>query len=575
MGNSGTDFHHDGDRACEVREDLDRKVFYLKTLLDASTELSGIVQPQKLMDTFLLMTMGPLGITRGVAGLVNLQSLSGHVTGRGLGEDELDKVRDNLTDICRSYFSETGPGEFLPSRIKTMVFDGFEPRGLFPAPTHILLLWMLTGGYAGFLALGEKLTGRPLDEGDTDLLYSLTEILRGTMNHALSVLNVQQLNADLLKKNEEIRASREELDRRIFHLKSLSDLNAELSPLMDMDRLLRTYLMLVSGSVGAGQGFVMVQDRRTRRFRFAGLGLGQHPPPSEQLCEQWIYRAFEACENKSLAPGSVCRVHDPSILRQYGIDIDVCLAFFFVVDNSAMGIIALGPSIQAESYSSEAVDFVVTQTSSFLVYLKNGIAFETIQTLNQELTQSNAELRRTIADLTEARHRITILERARARLRSLVQQEADRMGRPSRFDFVLILMLATVVGVLFNVAAPQGIPLVQETLLRPPSAGISPRAALKSLEAGAAIIVDARPRELYEQRHIKGAVNAPLALFDIMYMMKLSQLDPDHLIIVYGRHFSRHYDEELAYRLRRKDHPNVRVLEGGLQAWVAEELPVQ
>jgi len=575
MDATGFEPHRTRGQAREGPEDLDRKVFYLKTLLEASTELSGIVQPQKIMDTFLLMTMGPLGITRGVTGLVNLQTQTGHVTGRGLGSDELDKMRENLGAFSRRCFSEMDSGALLSSRIEMVNLDGFESCGLLPAQTHTLMIWLLTGGYGGFLALGEKLTRRPLDDGDIELLYGLTEILRGTMNHALSVLNIQQLNADLVRMNEELRASREELDRRVFHLKTLSDLSAELSPLMDLDRLLRTFLMMVTGSVGAGHGFLVIRDRGAQDFRFAGLGMERQPPLSGEQCDRWIYRAFDACDNKSFAPGSVCRVQDPTVLRQAGIEFEISLGFFWVVDASVMGILALGPKIQAGSYSAEDVDFVAAQTVSFLVYLKNAMAFETIQVLNRELTRSNEQLRRTIADLTEARHRITVLERARARLRSLVQQEADRIGRPNRLDYVLVLLLATVVGLLFNLAAPQGIPLVPETLLRPKSAVVAPREAMRSLEAGTAIIVDARPRELYEQRHIRGAVNVPLSLFDIMYMMKLSRLDPDHLIIVYGRHISRHYDEELAFRLRQRDHENVRVLEGGLQAWLTEELPVQ
>lgn len=293
MGETRPDLQPALDHARKTRQDLDRRIFYLKTLLETSKELSGIIKPQKMLDTFLLMTMGPLGITRGLAGLLNTQSQSGHVTGRGLGDDDLEEVRGNLGAICRRYFSGSEPGEFLPARIRMISLDSFEPYALLPPQTHTLLLWMLTGNYAGFLALGEKLTGQPLDEGDAELLHGLTEILRGAMNHALSVLNIQQLNADLLKKNEElqkafgeIQASREELDRRVFHLKSLSDLGSELSPLLDMDRLLRTFLMMVAGSLGASQGFVMVQDRKTHRFQFAGLGLGQQPQLNEQLCER-------------------------------------------------------------------------------------------------------------------------------------------------------------------------------------------------------------------------------------------------------------------------------------------------
>ncbi len=582
MNETGFEPRSDPDQGRNTREDLDRKVFYLRTLLEASTELSGIVQPQKILDTFLLMTMGPLGITSGMAGLVNVRMGSGHLTGRGMGEDDLKMVRDNISAICLRYFSEAKPSEIPATRTRMIARGSFEAYGLFPAPVQTLFLWDLSGDYAGFMVLGERLTGQPLDEGDTDLLLNLIHILKSAINHALSVLNIQQLNADLLKRNDDLQraltdlnASREELDRRVFHFKTLSDLRSELSPLLDMDRLLRTFLMISMGALGVGQGFVIIQDRESQRVRTAALGLSVEPVLSGRDSEALIYNAFDACKNKSLAAGTVCRMSDTTVPARHGVGIDAELAFFFVIDASFMGVFALGPKILATSYTQEEAEYIVTLTSSFMVYLQNARAFETIQALNDDLTRRNEELRQTIADLTEARHRITILERARAHLRSLVQQEAERVGRASRLDYALILLLATVVGVLFNLAAPQGIPLVQETLLRPQSATLTPQAAMQLMEAGVALVVDARPKELYDQKHIRGAINVPISLFDIMYMMKLGQVDSESPIVVYGRHVSRHYDEELAFRLKQRDHENVKILEGGLAGWVAGGYPVQ
>jgi 3-mercaptopyruvate sulfurtransferase SseA len=58
-------------------------------------------------------------------------------------------------------------------------------------------------------------------------------------------------------------------------------------------------------------------------------------------------------------------------------------------------------------------------------------------------------------------------------------------------------------------------------------------------------------------------------------MMKLGNLDPETPVIVYGRSISRLYDEELAFRLKQRDHDHVRVLSGGLRAWEAQGYPVQ
>ena len=177
--------------------------------------------------------------------------------------------------------------------------------------------------------------------------------------------------------------------------------------------------------------------------------------------------------------------------------------------------------------------------------------------------------------MTEAQLTITLLEKTRARIRSLIQSELERIGHPNPLDFVLILVLAACIGVLFNFSNPQGVPLVQESVLRAASTSVDAQEARRMLDEERAVLVDARPKELHDQRHIQGAVNVPLTLFDIMHMMKLGSLDPETPIIVYGRTLSRLYDEELAYRLKQRDHDRVVVLSGGLDAWKAQGYPVQ
>ena len=36
----------------KTQEDLDRQVFYLKALFETSCELSGLVQPKRILDSF-------------------------------------------------------------------------------------------------------------------------------------------------------------------------------------------------------------------------------------------------------------------------------------------------------------------------------------------------------------------------------------------------------------------------------------------------------------------------------------------------------------------------------------------
>ena len=528
------------------------------------------------------MAMGPFGVTHGVAALFNTKTGEGQVTSRGLSGSEVEEVRRCLPFISSKYFPREGMPTGSMPRIECFTRESLSDHRLFPLATRVFVFWSLVEDYSGFLGLGQKLSGQPFDEGDRDLLLNLTNVLTGTLSQALSVLSIQQLNADLLKKNAELgdalgdlKKSRVELDRRIFYLKSLSDLNAELSPIVDLDGLLRTFLLTVMGPLGVRQGFVLVFERETQLPKLAARGLNIEPTLDGDACEKLFYRAFEAMQTKSLTPMSVSRLADLTLFGQAGIGIDAAFGLFFLIDQSFMGVVVLGPTHQGASLAADEGDLLATQTSSLMVFLKNARAFQIIQTLNENLTARNEELRRTIEELKEAQLTITLLEKTRARIRSVIQNELERISHANPLDFVLILVMAACIGVLFNFSNPQGVPLLQESVLRPASASVDAQEAKKMLDEENAVLVDARPKELYDQQHLRGALNIPLALFDIMHMMKLGSLDPETPVIVYGRTISRLYDEELAYRLKQRDHDRVVVLPGGLDAWKAYGYPVQ
>jgi len=158
----------------------------------------------------------------------------------------------------------------------------------------------------------------------------------------------------------------------------------------------------------------------------------------------------------------------------------------------------------------------------------------------------------------------------------IIKQEADAVIRSSRvawYDFVLVIGISVLLAITFNISNPHRIPFVPE---RPdPAPSISAVAAMEDYRQGQTLIVDAMPGNFYQQRHIKGAVNMTMALFDFVYLMSFSEEDKDKKIVVYGNSISRPYDLEIADKLLLRGYRNVKVLDGGLQAWEANGYPVE
>ncbi len=134
----------------------------------------------------------------------------------------------------------------------------------------------------------------------------------------------------------------------------------------------------------------------------------------------------------------------------------------------------------------------------------------------------------------------------------IIEREHSRQYKPPKlsiFDFVVIIILSGLCALIFNQSNPNGIKLFQNISLNSNIRMVPPSVAVKELRRGTAQFVDAMPSSFYEQEHVAGAVNIPLSVFDIMYMMGLSDVNTSRKIIVYGRTISRLYDVQLANKL--------------------------
>lgn len=159
-----------------------------------------------------------------------------------------------------------------------------------------------------------------------------------------------------------------------------------------------------------------------------------------------------------------------------------------------------------------------------------------------------------------------------------LETEARRMATPPRmswFDFVLLIGVSVLFALVFNQSNPNGIPLFQKLPSKEATPSIPLNAAAQEHQQGETLFIDARPAEFYKQKHIQGAVNMPLAIFDIVYLMSFDEQDKNKKIIVYGRTFSKLFDLEVAGRLAGKGYRNTRVLEGSLRDWEKKGYPVK
>jgi CRP-like cAMP-binding protein/rhodanese-related sulfurtransferase len=160
----------------------------------------------------------------------------------------------------------------------------------------------------------------------------------------------------------------------------------------------------------------------------------------------------------------------------------------------------------------------------------------------------------------------------------VIEKEAHQIYQARRIswlDFLLIIGVSVVLALMFNRSNPNGIPLFPTFPDRNAIAEISADRAMEEVKKGGALIVDAGPELFYDQKHIKGAISMPLALFDVVYVTTFGEEEKGKKVIVYGGTYSKLYDWELAEKLLLRDHKDVKVLKGGLVAWEKKGYPLE
>jgi len=563
---------------------LARRLFRLNTLYEASFELGRFSLPGEIIESFLLTALGAMGVTKGFVLLIDRDGDGGRICGRGFSSEELKLLESFLPRIGEAYFSGVSTAESArlsrPHLLSVKERVGESP---FPEDTEIVVKWVINERRCGLLGLGPKIRQTPYVDEDNEFILSLCVILIQALRRASFLEDVTRLNQELQEKNAatekalaQAKSFGAELDRRVFFLKSLNDAVNELSGLMDSDELIQRFLLLAMGGLSAGKGYVVVFIGPEAHRTLALRGVAEELVRDAESVDVYRLITQELFSGGARQSEGVRRgyVDDPESLIRAGLPEDMP-GVWFIVDEHTFGFAGLGERLSKTAPSIEEREFLMTHAGAFAVFLKNARLFEQTNKLNEDLAAGNKELRETLENLTRTRLEADGLKLAKERIKTMVRQEMGRAERATLLDFLMILCISLVIGLFFNYAHPGGIPIIPPSWGRTGFPVVDATLARSAAEKDGAILVDARPREFFEERRIKGAVNLPPALFDFVYGMSVESEDPGREIIVYGSNVSRYYDEDVAERLRERGHENVKILSGGLPSWEEKGFAVE
>jgi class 3 adenylate cyclase len=394
----------------EIQSDLDRRVFHLKTLSDVSKDIFGAGDFETILNNFLLMTTGNFGV---VEGFVLTQDILSNETTQlvsvGFGENERASLSDGGNQVLLEW---NGKERFLkPHKLRAV--------GVLPPTVACALPFTIDQRCSGLMGLGPKIVGDPYTDDDKELLATLINNLVVSLKNARAFEEIKGLNLDLQGKNIQLEKALNDLDRRVYHLKTLYDVSRDIFGSVDFGAILKNFLLMVMGNFGVMEGVILTLNMHSSEItHFHSTGHPESRADSLKV-EARKFLIHAQPEDASEEVGFLTNSMD--LPR----DVDCILSFKVASDCS--GLLGLGPKLVGEPYNQEDKELLVTLVNNLVVSLKNARSFEDIKQLNLDLQEKNLQLEKALNELQAALRKVEILESVKANLSKFVPATVTRL----------------------------------------------------------------------------------------------------------------------------------------------------
>ena len=234
--------------------------------------------------------------------------------------------------------------------------------------------------------------------------------------------------------------SQRELERRIFHLKTLYDLGQEIGYAGGTDEIFKSLLMMMIGTFGASSGFILLCDvSRGKIETFTQRGMGRNSPDI-------FSRAIESGCCRELNEITDALILEESSQVQKKEKFFELLSSFhtkiwipFVVDSNLRGGIGLGDKLSGDSYTQDDQELLSTMSTQGAVAIENArlhqARIEALENSKKELEQLNRAKSRALDHLShELRTPLAVIQGNIRILKRKVQAQSTPIVRAEVFD---------------------------------------------------------------------------------------------------------------------------------------------
>jgi class 3 adenylate cyclase len=226
---------------------------------------------------------------------------------------------------------------------------------------------------------------------------------------------IEKLRASL-KEAEHVQS---ELDRRIFHLKTLYDVSKDIYSSVETETILRNFLLMTMGNFGVMEGFIILLDASSKEISQL-VSIGMQDGDVDALRQDVI----ELLSKKGL----MLWTDEGASLQNAGlVPSRFGFSLAFRVEYECLALLGLGAKLIKEPFNENDKELLDTLVNNLIVALKNARSFEEIKELNEALLRKNKQLEKALADLKKALRKVEILEDVKANLSKFVPTTVTRL----------------------------------------------------------------------------------------------------------------------------------------------------
>lgn len=208
----------------------------------------------------------------------------------------------------------------------------------------------------------------------------------------------------------------DEPDLRVIHLKAFHDVSRDIYSNTDTRTVLRNFLLLSIGYLGAIEAMIILAQRfesAARHVVHIGMGIDE-----ASLLEQWGIQML--LQHPFSGETATCAILPEELPPE------IALAVAFRIDDQSGGLCALGPKLVDDPYRENDRELLLTLLDNLVVALTNARSFEAVQQLNAHLEGRNTELEAALAQLQTAIRKVELLESIKKNLRRPVPVTVGR-----------------------------------------------------------------------------------------------------------------------------------------------------